>query len=209
MRMGCGCLIVVILVAAVIGGIGWGAFQALGDPRLPKVATTPADSQRAQEKLYSIASRSARRGSTVVLTEAELNAFLARNLGDSPELPLTDMRVNLAEPGRFQFAGRTRLGAVLGESALAGLHDFVPSSWLARPVWLHLVAVPRIETADARRRFVRLHVESFAIGRQRLPAIFTRLMLDPGTLRLLRWSVPETVEDVRIESGRAVVRLAS
>ena len=209
MRLGCGCLLVIMLVMAVIVGLSRAGYQALGDPGVPAVATTAADSQRAQEKLYSIASRSARRGSSVALSEAELNAFLARNLGETADMPLTDMRVSLAEPGRLRFAGRTRVGAVLGELPLAALGDFLPSAWLERPVWLHLVVVPRVETAEGRRRYVRLHVERFAIGRQRLPSFFVRLILDPGTVRLLRWSVPETVEDVRIEPGRVVVRLAS
>ena len=209
MRLGCGCLLVIMVVLAVIAGLSRAGYQAFGDPGVPAVPTTAVDSQRAQEKLYSIASRSARRGSSVALSEAELNAFLARNLGETVDMPLTDMRVSLAEPGRLRFAGRTRVGAVLGELSFAALRDLVPTAWLERPVWLDLVAVPKLETVEGRRRYVRLHVERFAIGQQRLPSFFVRLMLDPGTVRLLRWSVPETIEDVRIEPGRVVVRLAS
>jgi len=209
MRVGCGCLLWIVILIAIIGALGWAGYQALGNPGVPAVATTAADSQRAQEKLYSIASRSARRGSSVVLSEAELNAFLSRNLGNTEQMALTDMRVSLAEPGRFHFAGRTTIGAVLGELPLGALRDPVPPTWLTRPIWLHLVAVPKLESGDGRRRYVRLHVEWFGVGRQRLPGILARLVLDPGTVRLLRWPVPETVDDVRLEPGRVVVRLAS
>ena len=208
MRLGCGCLFWFAFVIAAIAALGWAGYEALADPGVPHVATTAADSQRAQEKLYSIATRSARRGSSVVLSEAELNAFLARNL-DTAAMPLTDMRLSLAESGRFHFASRTTIDRILSELPLSAVRDAVPSAWRARPVWLHLVAVPKVESGEGRRRYIRLHVERFAIGRQRLPGIFVRLILDPGTVRLLRWSVPETVEDVRIEPGRAVVRLAS
>jgi hypothetical protein len=39
-----------------------------------------------------------------------------------------------------------------------------------------------------------------------LPVIAARVLLDPGTLRLLRWPLPDEVRAVTIEPGRAVIR---
>ena len=39
--------------------------------------------------------------------------------------------------------------------------------------------------------------------------ILVRLVLDPTTARLLRWPMPETIEEITIGEGRAVVRPAS
>lgn len=209
MRLGCGCLIGVILIVVLVGGAGWFCYQTLQDPRLPAITTTAADSQRAQEKIYSIVSRSGPRGRPVELSEPEVNAFLARNLVDVADLPLTELRVDLSQPERARIAGRTTLGALLTEPPLSAIRDVIPSSWQGRTVWLQLAATPRVEKSDGRRRYLRLVVEEFAVGRQRLPALLVRLLLEPGTVRLLRWPLPDTIEDVRIDRGRVVVRPAS
>ena len=177
------------------------------EPLLPKATTTAADGQRAQEKIYAIAAGSARR--PVELSEAELNAFLARNLVEAADMPLSDLRVDLSERDRLRIAGRTTAGALLTEPPLSGVRDYVPTSWLSYPVWLELVATPGIEKGGGRRRYLRFTVREFAIGRQRLPAVLARLLLEPGATRLLRWPVPERIEEIRIEPGRAVVRPAS
>ena len=63
--------------------------------------------------------------------------------------------------------------------------------------------------SEGPRRQLRLDVESFAVGRQRLPARALRLLLDPAALGLLQWPLPEHVERVSIEPGRVVIRGAS
>jgi hypothetical protein len=209
MRLGCGCLIGVILIVVLVGGAGWVTYQALQEPALPRITTTAADSQRAQEKIYSIVARSGPRGRPVALSEPEVNAFLDRNLVEAADVPLSELRVDLSQPERLRIAGRTTLGALLTEPPLSAVRDVVPSSWLTRTVWLQLAATPRIEKTNGRRRYLRLDVREFAVGRQRLPALPVRLMLEPGTVRLLRWPVPETIEEIRIEPGRVVVRPAS
>jgi hypothetical protein len=42
-----------------------------------------------------------------------------------------------------------------------------------------------------------------------LPRITARLLLEPESLRWLRLRLPDHVEDVTIEPGRAVIRFAS
>jgi len=206
MRLGCGCLLVCVLAVVLVGGLGWGIYQASLEPPFARRETDPADAQRAQEKIYAVVSHS-RRGRAVELTESEVNAFLARNVVEIADLPLSDLRVNLSERNRVRLAGRTSLGGLMTE--LATLRDLIPTSWLTARVWLQLVATPRIERTNGRRRYLRLDVEEFAIGRQRLPAILVRLMLDPTTARLLRWPMPEAIEEITSGEGRLVVRPAS
>lgn len=208
MRLGCGCLIGVLVVAAAVVGLGWVALNALGDPAVPRVATTPADSQRAQQKIYSIVSRSAR-GRSVELSEAELNAFLERNLAEAADVTVSDLRVDLADPERVRLAGKTTLGALLAEPPLTMVRDQLPAAWRARPLWIELVARPTTEITGGRRRYLRLDVREMRVGRQRVPAFFAKLVLEPGAVRLLRWPLPQAIEDVTIERGRAVVRTAS
>lgn len=205
MRVGCGCLLGVILMVAAIGGLGWAVFNVLQTPDLRPATITMEESQQAQQKIYSIVSRSAPRGSTVTLTEGELNAFLARNLGD---LAVKDLRVALGDAGTARITGRSTLGAMLAEAPLSGVRDLLPSGWLGRPVWLDLDTTPRVETTDG-RRFLRLDVRGFRLGRQSLPALLVRVILDPATTRVLRFVLPEHVDGVRIDPGRAVIRIAS
>jgi hypothetical protein len=206
MRGGCGCLVVVVMVAALAGGT-WLGFNTLRESRVPHPTATVADSQRAQEKIYAIAARAAPRGGSIILSESELNAFLSRNLEEAGDL--RDLRVDLREAPRARVAGRTRLDALLSEPPFASLRNVIPASWLARSVWIELTATPILVAREGRRRVLRFEADEFRVGRQRVPTLLVRLLLDPGALRLLRWSVPETVEDVRVEKGRVVVRIAS
>lgn len=194
-----------IVMIAVLGGLGWAGFNVLQTPDLPAATVTAADSQHAQEKIYSIMSRRAPRGSAVTLTEGEINAFLARNLGD---LGIADLRVALSDAGVARLTGRTTLGAVLTEPPLSAVREVLPSGWLARSVWLELETTPRVEAADG-RRFLRLDVKGFRVGRQPLPALLVRLILDPATARVLKLVLPEHVESVKIDRNRAVIRIAS
>ena len=209
MRLGCGCLLVCVLAVLLVGGLGWGIYQASLEPPFARRETDPADAQRAQEKIYAVVSHSRSRSRPVELTESEVNAFLARNVVEIADLPLSDLRVSLSERNRVRLAGRTNLGGLMTEPPLSALRDLIPASWLSGRVWLQVLATPKIERTNGRRRYLRLDVEEFAIGRQRLPVILVRLMLDPTTARLLRWPMPEAIEEITIGEGRAVVRPAS
>ena len=85
--------------------------------------------------------------------------------------------------------------------------DLLPAGWGQRPVWLHVGA--RAGVDEGSRRQLRLDVEDFAVGRQRLPARMLRLLLDPAAVGLLRWPLPAHVDSVTIEPGRVVIRGAS
>lgn len=208
MRLGCGCLIGVCVVAVLVGGGGWVVFQALAEPGVPRPITTAADAQHAQEKMYSIVTRSALRGRPITLSESELNAFLSRNLDETGEA-LSELRVDLTAAPNARIVGKTKLGALLTEPPFSTLREITPASWLARPVWLEFTTTAKVTAAGGRRRSLRLDVREFRVGRQQLPALLVRLLLDPGALRLLRWSIPDTVQDVTIEKGHVVVQIAS
>jgi hypothetical protein len=208
MRLGCGCLIGLIVIVGALAGAGWIALNLLAEPDAPRIATTAADAQRAQQKIYSIVSGSGR-GRAVVLSEAEVNAFLERNLGEAADFPVSDLRVRLADPERVRITGRTTLGALLAGPPLPAIRDVLPGVWLAWPAWIELAARPATEIGGGRRRYLRLDVRELRVGRQRLPAVLAKMLLPPGSVRLLRWPLPQSVEEVTIEPGRVVIRTAS
>ena len=215
MRLGClGCLTVLIGVALVAGS-AWFGVRMLQEPAFPAVATTAADGVRAQQKIFEVVQRSAGRSKTngepIVLSERELSAFLSRHLAEAADVPFSDVGLRLAGSGIAEFKGRLPLRHLLSEAPLSALAMAVPAAWLERSVWLRLGTRARIEpgTTRAQRRYLRLDVVEFAVGRQWLPAPVIRLLLDPATLRVLRWPVPDRVEAVTIENGRVVIRIAS
>src|SRR3990172_3383335 len=180
MRLGClGCLTFLALLAAGVGGVWIGA-RTLQEPALATAETSAADGVRAQQKILEIAHGKTESTGRVVLTEREVNAFLARHLAGAADLPLTGIAVRLRGDG------------VVGAPLLSTLAGLAPAGWLERPVWLHVGARPRIEPPATRggRRHLYLDVERFAVGRQRLPVALVKLSLDPGGLRILAWAPP-------------------
>jgi len=213
--VGCvGCLTVLIVAALLAGGALFG-LRMLQEPEFPAILTTAADGVRAQQKIFEVARRRAGRSGTngepIVLSEHELNAFLSRHLADAADVPLSDVGLRLARDGIAQFRGRLPLRHLVSEPPLSALVGVLPAPWLERPVWLSLGTRARIElgAARAQRRYLRLEVVELAVGRQWLPAPLVRLLLDPATLRVLRWPVPDAVEAVTIEQGRVLIRTAS
>lgn len=215
MRLGClGCL-TVLIGAALIAMSALVGVRMLQEPELPVAAPTAADGVRAQQKIFEVVRRGAGRGGTssepVVLSERELNAFLSRHLAEAAEMPFAEVGLRLPGNGIAQFRGRLPLRQLLTEPPLAALAGLVPAGWLERPLWLRLTVRARLEpgAAQAHRRYLRLEVAEFGVGRQRLPAALLRLLLNPSTLRVLRWPVPDGIEAVTIERDRVVIRTAS
>jgi hypothetical protein len=208
MRLGCsgclGCFVTLALVALLVGGtVGVAARILAQPPTVPRVIT-PQDGPRAQQKLFDLA-RNARRGETVVLTEPELNALLARHLIGGRGLTLTAPTATLVGDDRIRVDGQSPTREVLQEATLGRLADLLPANWQTRPLWLRVGAHLRVET-DGSRRQVRLEVDEFAIGRQRLPAPMLRMVLDPATMGMMQWTLPDYIERIDIEPGRVVFR---
>ena len=210
MRLGCsGCLGAVIglaLVTLVVGGAVGATLRMLAQPDVTVPTTTAADGARAQRKLFDLA-RQARRGETVVLTEAELNALLARHLVQARGVRLASPSVQLIGGDRFVLRAQSPLRQLFDEASLGGVADVMPARWQARPVWLRMGARVRLE--EGPRRQLRVDVDEFAVGRQRLPAPAVRLLLDPASVGLLQWPLPEHIEHVGIEPDRVVIQTAS
>ena len=207
MRVGCGgCLTTLVMLAllATAGTSVWGTSRALQNPEIAVIRTTAEDAARAQQKLF----RLVRGGATepVVLSEAEINAFVSRNV-DRRDLPFDEPLIFLGDGDAVEIVGRMPLGSLLAESPLGLVAGLLPERWSARPVWLRVAT--RAEFERQPRRQLRLDVRHVKVGQQRLPAIALRLLFEPGRLRFVRVPVPATVADVRIESGRAVIRPTS
>ena len=206
MRLGCGgCLSTVITLAAVgllVAGTGWAVMRTFQAPAVEPAPFGPDDGPRAQRKIVDLA-RGRPRGGVVVLSEAEVNAFVSRHL-DPADMPLREAVIRLRDAGVIDITGTLPLDRLLHESPLASIADALPSRWLARPVWLTISTRARMTTEP--RPALRLDARRVAIGRQRVPAVVLRLVLDPASLRLTRIALPPDVRTVRVERGRVIIQ---
>ena len=213
MRSGCALVLGMAFAMAVLGGAGlWVGSRLLQEPEVPAAAGSPEDGIRGQQKIFDLARGGPGRGRggqpPVVLSEAELNSFLSRNLVEVAKMPITVRAVRLAGDGVVELKGLVVLRDILAASPLASL---VPRAWLERHVWLHLTARASIEVGATRsqRRYLRFDLQRVAIGRQALPGFFRWLLPSPGIQGLLRWRMPDSVESITIESGTVVIKTSS
>ena len=181
---------------------GWAVVRLFEPPVVEAIRFAPDDGVRAQQKIFDLARRRTR-AAPVVLSEAELNAFVSRHL-DPADLPFGEPALRLRSDDLAEIAGTVPLGRLLQESPLGALAQALPAGWLARPVWLTVRM--RAEIVTEPRRALRLKARRVAIGRQRVPVVVLRLVLDPSSLRLMRIALPPHVETVRIEPGRVVIQ---
>lgn len=210
MRVGCAVLVAtLVVVCGLAAGSVWIGSRMLEEPEVPVAAGTAEDGVRGQQKIYAMlrggAGRAAGRARQIVLSEPELNAFLSRHLAEAAKVPFGHGAVRLVGDGIIEFKGQLPLRNVL---AIANL---LPAPWLEQPVWLHLWARASLEVGAARgqRRHLRFDIERLALGRQPLPGVLPRLLLNPTILSQLRWRIPETVEAITIETRMVVIRIAS
>jgi hypothetical protein len=205
-RVGCGGCLTGVIVLGLLLGAGmcvWGTSRALQDPTIPVAATTTEeDAARAQQKLFRLF-RGARE--PVVLSEPELNAFLSRNV-DVRDWPFEQSRVSLKDGGLVEISGSVPLRRLVAESPVPFVAELLPSEWLTRSVWLRVGSHATFEREP--RSQLRLDVQRLTVGRQRVPTVALRMLFDPASLRFVRVSLPDSVADVRIETGRAVIRSA-
>jgi hypothetical protein len=210
MRLGCTMLVVGLLgVAGLAAGSVWVGLRMSKEPEVLVAVGTAEDGLRGQQKIYEIASsgsgRARGRAREITISEPELNAFLSRHLAEAAKTPFGSGTVRLVGDGFIEFKGQLPLRHVLP------IADLLPAQWLERPVWLHLGARTSLEVGSGRahRRYLRLDVERLAIGRQPLPGMLSRVLLNPAVLNQLRWRIPETVEAITIENRSVVIKTAS
>jgi hypothetical protein len=208
-RLGCGgCLSTVALllvIGLVAGGGAWALVRCLDTPEVERVSIGPEDGPRAQQKIFGLVRRGAQVG-PVVFSEAEINALVTRHL-EPADLPLRDAIVRLRGSDLIDVTGTVPLGRLLHESPLAPLSVALPGGWLERPIWLALSARTRMSTEP--RHAIRLDVRTLVIGRQRVPAILLRLILEPASLRLTQIPLPPGVQAVHVERGRVILQVTS
>lgn len=179
--------------------------RILQAPVIEAIRFTREDGVRAQQKIVDLALHRGRRD-PVLLTEAEVNAFVSRHL-DPAELPVGEPVIRLRDNDTLEIIGTVALGRLVRESPVATLADILPRWWLARQVWLSIAA--RAATSSERRAVLRLEPRRLLIGRQRVPAFVLRLLFEPSSLRLLRIALPPEVQTVRIERGRVIIQQAT
>lgn len=213
MRFGClGCFPLLLLVGLVLVG-GPVAFYFAGAifdiPPLPKVDYTPSDGHRAQQKLFELVLRDSQRSSRkdpVVITERELNAFLARHLEESEEIPLSPLVVKLST-GTIEVRGKTKLTHLFKGFPFYLLADYLPPAAVARPVWVRVSGTIQVERRKSRtgRANGRLRVNEFSLGNRAMGPWLLRLLLGGAEQTLLRWPVPAVVNTITVGDGRLII----
>ena len=144
-----------------------------------------------------------------MLSERELNAFIGRHLATVADVPIRGIVVHL-QGRHLEVAGRLPARVILAETPGARILDIVPARWADHPIWVRLRGGLRVEPArSGQRRYLRLDVDRFYLGRSRVPAFMHRLLLNPLTLRLLTWPVPAAVDDAAVEDGHVVIRVGA
>lgn len=195
----------VVIVAVVTGAGVWAGMRALETPAVEAPRFSRDDGVRAQQKIADLARHRAKTN-PVVLSEAEVNAFVSRHL-DPEVLPVRDAVIRLRDGDVVEIVGTVALGRLLRESPVGTLADTLPAGWLARRIWLTIDAQPA--TATEPRRTLRLDARRLTVGRQPVPALMLRLVLEPASLRLMHIGLPSEVQTVRIDRGRVVIQTTS
>jgi hypothetical protein len=219
-RLGCGGCLGSLLFLAALGGAAIGVFwvgsRLAASPEGAPLVGSEQDGARAQQTLFEIVRRGASRRPPgqrarhdYVLSEGELNAFLARHLGRVAGLSARDLTVRLLGQGTVE----VRLRPEVGEAAGAGvspLLDYLPESWRRTRATVTLRGPLRLETETSRgqAKALRFDIEEAYVGRQRVPVLAVeRLVGSPE--RLGRWPVPDSISAVIVEKGRVVVQTDS
>jgi hypothetical protein len=210
MKLGCaGCLgsiVVAVLGLLLLAGVFTIGVRLGQTPDLTAVTPEPADGARAQQKLFDLA-RVTRKRDTTTLSEGEVNALLSRHLVQARGVRLAHPSARLLGGDRFALSAQSSVRRLLEEVSLGALADALPERWQDRSVWVSVEARVRMDRST--RKELRTEVETFSIGRQPIPAILFRLLVGPAEVGLLRWPLPDHVEQVAIEPGRVVIRTAS
>jgi hypothetical protein len=215
MRLGClGCLLAVgglILFACLAAGALFLSANIFDDLEATPIPFSPSDGYRAQQKLYEIMLRDGKRSlrrDPIVLTEREINAFLARHLLDTAKLSFSPLSVSLLPDNSLEFRGRTTLRALMQGFPSAQLALLLPVGKLEEPVWVRVRGRLTVERGQIRREreYARLDVSEFALGTQPLSVWILQAIVRPGGQNVLRWQVPGVVESIGVENGRLLIK---
>jgi len=214
MRLGCfGCLVLVVGILVIVVAAAGFLFLSGNMATAPDVQPsrfTRADGFSAQRKLYELVMRESGRSTRtdpVVLSEAEVNAFLANHLEEAAGLPFSPLIVRFAG-GQLELKGQTVLRHLLQGPPFPQFMRYMPAEKLDQPVWVtvrgrFVVEHPRSKTG---RTYARMDVTEFALGKQPVGKWLLWLMLGQTGSKLLRFQIPAVVDSVEIEERRAIIR---
>jgi hypothetical protein len=193
------------LVGLLIAGIGGLLFSArifAVPERTALSGYTVEDGRSGQQKLAEIALRErglSRDKGPVIITQRELNGFLAHHLEKSSRIPMNPLIVRLT-PGILEIQGQTTVVQLLAGFPFSLLADFLPRSYLEQPIWGTVSG--RIKYHPARWS---LEVLDFSLGRQPISPWLLSWMLGRKGQQLFHGQAPGSVERIVIEDGRIVV----
>jgi hypothetical protein len=214
MRLGClGCLVLIVAILIVVVAAAGFVFLSgnMGTPPdVQPTRFTRADGYSAQRKLYELVLRESGRSTRtdpVILSEAEVNAFLANHLAEAADLPFSPLIVRF-ESGQLELRGQTLLRNLLQGPPFPQLMPYLPAARLDQTVWVtvrgrFVIDHPRTKGG---RGYARVEVTEFALGKQPVGRWLLWLMLGPTGSKLLRFQVPSVVDSVQIDERRAVIR---
>lgn len=214
MRIGCfGCLTIIVAILVIVVGVAGFVFLSgniFEEPEVkPLTRYTRADGFSAQQKLFELVRREEARSSRtlpVMLTEAEMNAFLANHLAEAGGLALNPLSVRFT-PGMVELQGRTLLRHLLQGPGIRHATPYIPEGRLDQPIWVTVRGRIVLEPAGSRSRAGgRFDITDLSLGKQPLGPWLLTVLLGPTAARLTHFQVPRSVESVTVEDSRIVIQ---
>lgn len=213
MKLGClGCLGLTIVLLLILGAGGAGLWlwaSIHGTPTLLPASAVRADPTAVHRRIAEIELRErgqSRRSDPLIFSEAEVAAWLARQLDDTG-LRLTGVTVRL-RTGRVTAQGKLPLGALIQDEPWAQLSSVLPRRSLETPVWITLRGTVGLDGASGpgRTRYAEVTLIESEVGRLSIPGWLLTSMLGRRGASLLRWPAPGIVERVEVTDGRLSIR---
>lgn len=207
MRLGCiGCLSIIVILVVLVFALAWILLFSTAIFSLPEKPIHPdytaSDGYRGQQKLAEIIFRErrlSRERAPVVITQRELNAFLANHLDEGERIPLSPLIVRLT-PGTIEIHGQTTLKRLFTGLPFSLLGEYLPQSYAQRPVWITVQGRVKLDKHTG-----YFDVLDFSLGKQPVASWLLSWMLGQKAHRLLQWQLPASVDRIVIEEDRAVI----
>ena len=207
-----GCVLVVSGIVALLGVGGaalWIGSRLTQEPDVVAAQGSPEDGLRAQQKIFELIrgedSRPRSRPHQVVMTEAELNRFLSKNLVEVAKMPFAVRGTSLGRGWSRRIQGlvaapRSPLGLAL-DAAREPRPDRMARAARSGSISTHRASL-ELGATRSQRRYLRFEVRAL---RDRPPADYQsrswRLLPNPAVQALLRWRMPESVEALTVDPG--------
>ena len=192
-------LVLAVLLPGIAGMVLLGRALALpgGGPPAPD----PQASLHVQSVVAQLMLREAglsSRQDPLVLTAAEVNAFLAQHV-EIRDAPVWPVRARIDRDGA-ELGGLTTLGRLVEAGLGSTMAGLTPRALEGYPVWV--AAQGRISvSASGQAEFL---AETATVGQQSVPVSWLWAVMG-GRPRALTWRMPRAVERIDIEPGRLVI----